>query len=83
MDSPSVTEAELISRQKSSQMLLSPLKTVEMCNKLAASQAQGGGCHRSEAGAVRLGVSARAARKLSSELRVDLKKEGHDPRPRS
>ena len=63
---------------------LSPLKTLEMFEQVDITvKAQGGGLN-GQAGAVRLGI-ARALEKLNSELRVDLKKEGHmtrDPRSR-
>ncbi|MGB0335187.1 MAG: 30S ribosomal protein S9 [Opitutales bacterium] len=63
---------------------LSPLKTVEIADQVDITvKAQGGGLN-GQAGAVRLGI-ARALEKMSSELRVPLKQDGHmtrDPRSR-
>lgn len=63
---------------------LSPLKTVDMTEQVDVTvRAEGGGLN-GQAGAVRLGI-ARALEKMNSELRADLKKEGHmrrDPRSR-
>jgi len=63
---------------------LSPLRTVDMTEQVDITiKTQGGGLN-GQAGAVRLGI-ARALEKLNSELRTELKKEGHmkrDPRSR-